>query len=114
MSSICTVTSWPTIRLSGLRIVDGVVPSVEMSTPLSVAISMSSDQAVLTTMSIVGIWGVYAPTCRTGAASSLPSRIIPSLSASRLATDLSMAISPPATRSQASWKSATSASVKLR
>ena len=75
---------------------------------------MSSAHAVLTTMSMVGIWGVYAPTCRVGAASSEPSRIIPSLSASRLATFLSIAISPPATRSQASWKSATSAWVKCR
>ena len=41
--------------------------SVEISRPLSVAISMSSAHAVLTTMSMVGIWGVYAPTCRVGA-----------------------------------------------
>ena len=65
-------------------------------------------------MSMVGIWGVYAPTCRVGASSSLPSRMLPSLSASRLATFWSIAISPPATRSQASWKSATSACVKWR
>ena len=67
-----------------------------MSRPLSVAISMSSAHAVLTTMSIVGIWGVYAPTCRVGASSSAePRRILPSLSASRLATFWSIAISPP-------------------
>ncbi len=88
--------------------------SVEISRPLSVAISMSSAHAVLTTMSMVGIWGVYAPTCRVGADSSDPSWIIPSLSASRLATFWSIASSPPATRSHASWKSATSACVKLR
>ncbi len=75
---------------------------------------MSSAHAVLTTMSIVGICEVYAPTCSVGASSSLPSRIIPSLSASRLATFWSIASSPPATRSQASWKSATSARVKWR
>ena len=58
MSSICTETSSPTSRSSGLRMLEGVIESVEISRPLSSAISMSSAHAVLTTMSMVGICGV--------------------------------------------------------
>ncbi len=54
MSRSCTEARLPTIRWTGLRMVDGSKPSVEISKPLpNTMLSRSSTQALLTTMSMV-------------------------------------------------------------